>query len=128
MYASVYRNQYRQQDVMNASPLRLVIMTYDLAIRSCEQQDFGKSVKTISALRDALDLDYPEVAAGLFRLYQWCLDCIRKGDYASAITTLTELRSAWITTEEKIASRQTDTRLVPNYPTTTITSFGNILT
>ncbi|HMX74441.1 MAG TPA: flagellar protein FliS [Anaerolineales bacterium] len=123
MYQSAYRNQYRQQDVMSASPLRLVIMTYDLAIRSCEQQDFGKAVKTISALRDALDLDYPEVAAGLFRLYQWCLDCIRKGDYTSAITTLTELRGAWVATEEKIAARQTTTT-VQTYST----SFGNILT
>lgn len=108
---------------MSASPLRLVIMTYDLAIRSCEQQDFGKAVKTISALRDALDLDYPEVAAGLFRLYQWCLDCIRKGDYTAAITTLTELRGAWVATEEKIAARQTTTT-VQTYST----SFGNILT
>jgi flagellin-specific chaperone FliS len=124
MYQSVYRNQYRQQDVMSASPLRLVIMTYDLAIRSCEQQDFVKAVKTISALRDALDLDYPEVASGLFRLYQWCLDCIRKGDYASAITTLSELRGAWVTTEATIAARQTVTSPVPAYSA----SFGNILT
>ena len=124
MYASVYRNQYRQQDVMNASPLRLVIMAYDLAIRSCEQQDFEKSVKTISALRDALDLDYPEVAVGLFSLYQWCLECIRKGDYASAVTTLTELRSAWVTTEQNITARQSTTGPLPAYST----SFGNILT
>lgn len=124
MYLAAYRNQYRKQDVMNASPLRLVIMTYDLAILSCEQKDFNKSIKTISALRDALDMDYPEVAAGLFRLYQWCLDCIRKGDYTSAITTLSELRGAWLTTEEKIASRQTTTNPVPAYST----SFGNILT
>ncbi|MBK6790998.1 MAG: flagellar protein FliS [Anaerolineales bacterium] len=123
MFQTAYRNQYRQQDVMNASPLRLVIMTYDLAIRSCEQQDFGKAIKTISALRDALDLDYPEVAAGLFRLYQWCLDCIRKGDYNSAISTLSELRSAWIATEEKISARQVVT-VAPTYST----SFGNILT
>jgi flagellin-specific chaperone FliS len=124
MYQSVYRNQYRQQDVMNASPLRLVIMAYDLAIRSCEQQDFEKSVKTISALRDALDLDYPEVAVGLFSLYQWCLECIRKGDYASAVTTLTELRSAWVTTEQNITARQNTTSPLPAYST----SFGNILT
>ena len=126
MYQSVYRNQYRQQDVMNASPLRLVIMAYDLAIRSCEQQDFNKSIKTISALRDTLDIDYPEVAVGLFRLYQWCLDCIRQGDYASAITTLNELRSAWITTEEKIVTRKDTVDPVLTYSAST--SFGNILT
>lgn len=124
MYQSAYRNQYRQQDVMSASPLRLVIMTYDLAIQSCEQQDFSKAIKTISALRDALDLDYPEVATGLFRLYQWCMDCIRNGDYASAATTLTELRSAWITTERDLASRQAPVQSTPAYSK----SFGNILT
>jgi flagellin-specific chaperone FliS len=110
---------------MNASPLRLVIMTYDLAIRACEQQDFAKAVRTISALRDALDLDYPEVAAGLFRLYQWCLDCIRKGDYASAISTLSELRSAWVATEQQLAvSKQTPVNPMPAYSA----SLGNILT
>jgi flagellin-specific chaperone FliS len=125
MYQAAYQKQYRQQDIMNASPLRLVIMTYDLAIRACEQQDFPKAVKTIGALRDALDLDYPEVAAGLFRLYQWCLDCIRKGDYVSAITTLTELRGAWAATEQQLtASRQSPINTTPVYST----SLGNILT
>lgn len=125
MYQAAYQKQYRQQDIMNASPLRLVIMTYDLAIRACEQQDFPKAVKTISALRDALDLDYPDVAAGLFRLYQWCLDCIRKGDYASAITTLTELRGAWVATEQQLTvSRQHAVNTTPAYSV----SLGNILT
>jgi flagellin-specific chaperone FliS len=127
MYQSAYRNQYQQQDVMSASPLKLVIMTYDLAIRSCEQRDFAKSVKTISALRDALDMDYPDASLGLFRLYQWCLDCIRQGDYASAVTTLSELRSAWAATEVKIAARQHVIPSMPDAPSYS-TSFGNILT
>jgi flagellin-specific chaperone FliS len=124
MYQTTYHNQYRQQDIMSASPLRLVIMTYDLAIRACEQKDFAKAVKTISALRDALDLDYPEISAGLFRLYQWCLDCIRKNDYASALTTLTELRGAWAATEQTIAAKQSPVKTSPAYSM----SFGNILT
>ncbi len=106
MYQAAYQKQYRQQDVMSASPLRLVIMTYDLAIRACEQQDFAKATRTIGALRDTLDLDYPEVSTGLYRLYQWCLDCIRKGEFASAISTLTELRGAWVTTEQTLAAKQ----------------------
>jgi flagellin-specific chaperone FliS len=102
-----YRNQeYRQQDVMGASPIRLVIMAYDLAIRACEQKDFEKAVKTVSVLRDALDFEYADVSVGLFRLYQWCLDSIRSGDYTTAITTLRELRDAWKATEQRMASRQ----------------------
>lgn len=106
MYQAAYRhNEYRQQDVMGASPLHLVVMAYDLAIRSCEQKDFEKAVKTIGVLRDALNFDYPEVSNGLFRLYQYCLECIRKGDYGSALTTLRELRSAWHTAEQRLTSR-----------------------
>ena len=117
MYQAAYHSQYRKQDVMGASPLRLVIMTYDLAIRSCEQQDFSKATKTISALRDALDLDYPEVSTGLFRLYQWCLDSIRKGDYESAVHTLSELRDAWKQTEQTIVARQVSVNTPPAYAT-----------
>lgn len=123
MYQEAYK-KYKQQDVMNASPLRLVIMTYDLAIHACEQQDFAKAIRTISALRDTLDMDYPDVAVGLFRLYQWCLDCIRKSDYASAVATLKELRDAWATTERTIAARHSP---VPNAPAYAA-SLGNILT
>jgi flagellin-specific chaperone FliS len=126
MNPAAYSNQYRKQDVMNASPLRLVIMTYDLAIRSCDQKDFSKSITTISALRDCLDLNYPEVSSGLFSLYQWCLECIRKGDYSSAKNVLSELRGAWVVTEQKIATRQVPTSVstAPAY----FTSLGNILT
>jgi flagellin-specific chaperone FliS len=96
MQQPIYRNnEYRQQDVLGASPVHLVVMAYDVAIRACEQNDYEKAVKTIGLLRDALDFDYPEVAMGLFRIYQWCLDCIRKNDFTSALGTLRELRGAW---------------------------------
>jgi flagellin-specific chaperone FliS len=114
MYQAAYRNQeYRQQDVMGASPLHLVVMAYDLAIRACEQKDFEKAVKTIGVLRDALNFDYPETSVGLFRLYQWCLDCVRSGDYASAITTLRELRSAWKTAELRMTAPATPLQTQP---------------
>jgi len=105
MYQNTYRNnEYRQQEVLGATPLHLVVMAYDMAIRACEQKDFEKAVKTISALRDALDFDYPEVSEGLFRLYQWCLDSIRKGEYTPAISTLRELRQAWRTAEQQLGA------------------------
>ena len=100
MYQQTYRSQeYRQQDVLGASPIRLVVMAYDLAIQSCEREDFEKATRAISVLRDALNFDYQDVALGLFRVYQWCLDCIRHGDYNSAISALNELRNAWEQTE-----------------------------
>jgi flagellin-specific chaperone FliS len=88
---------------MGASPIHLVVMAYDLAITACEKQDFARATKAISVLRDALNFDYAEASVGLFRLYQWCLDCIRQGDYHSALTTLRELREAWSTVEKRLS-------------------------
>jgi len=105
MYAA-YRNQeYRQQEVMSASPIHLVVMAYDLAIQSCEQKNFERAVRAVTVLRDALDFDYSEVAANLFGLYQWCLDCLRKEDFVSAKKTLVELREAWVAVEKRHAPR-----------------------
>lgn len=103
MYQNTYQhNEYRNQDVMGASPIRLVIMAYNLAIKGCEQKDFARATKAITVLRDALNFDYPEVSVGLFRLYQWCLDCIRQGDYQTAARTLGELRDAWAVGEKNL--------------------------
>ncbi len=103
MYQQTYQhNEYRNQDVMGASPIRLVIMAYNLAINACEQNDFTRATKAITVLRDALNFDYPEVSVGLFRLYQWCLDCIRQGDYQNALRTLVELREAWLIGERNL--------------------------
>ena len=101
MYKPYGTNEYRQQDVMGASPIRLVVMAYDVAILACEQQSFERATRAVTVLRDALNFDYSEVATGLFRLYQWCLDCIRSEDYHSAMKTLKELREAWAEVERK---------------------------
>jgi flagellin-specific chaperone FliS len=109
--------EYRNQDVMGASPIHLVVMTYDLAITACEQEDFTRATKAVSLLRDALNFDYAETSMGLFRLYQWCLDCIRQGDYPSALQTLRELREAWATVERRLmpAPAQTTYSSTPVY-------------
>ncbi|MBP7690312.1 MAG: flagellar protein FliS [Anaerolineales bacterium] len=106
MYNAYRMQEYRQQEVMGASPLRLVVLTYDVAIQACEQKDNARAYKAISLLRDSLNFDYPEVSIGLFRLYQWCLDCIRQGDFAEASKTLRGLREAWNTVEKRQSQAQ----------------------
>jgi flagellin-specific chaperone FliS len=80
-------------------------MAYDVAITACEKREFERAVKAVSTLRDALNFDYADVSAGLFSLYQWCLDCIRQGDYPAARQTLSELREAWSAVESQMAPR-----------------------
>jgi flagellin-specific chaperone FliS len=105
LQATYQANQYRQQDVMGASPIHLVVMAYDVAIKACETEDFTKATKAISVLRDALNFDYPEVSVGLFRLYQWCLECLYQNDYNSAASTLRELRESWASAEKQVSGR-----------------------
>jgi flagellin-specific chaperone FliS len=103
---TAYRSQareYRHQEIMGASPLHLVVMTYDVAIRACQQQDRARAAQAVAGLRDALNFDYGDVAVGLFSLYQWCLDCIRQDNYAEALTTLRSLREAWAAVEHRLS-------------------------
>jgi flagellin-specific chaperone FliS len=103
MHPGYQAAEYRQQDIMGASQLRLVVMTYDLAINACEQKDFARATRAVSVLRDALNFDYEESAVGLFRLYQWCLDCLRREEYQTAAQILSELRQAWITADKRLS-------------------------
>ncbi len=93
-------SQYRKMDVEGRQPIRLVVMAYDLAILSCERQDFEKAVKSVQALQNALDFDYPEAAGGLLAIYQWVMECLRKKDYDGAKNILLELRQAWAQVEK----------------------------
>jgi flagellin-specific chaperone FliS len=96
-------SEYGQQEVMGASPLRLVVMAYDIAITACLQKDGDRASKAVSILRDALNFDYADTAVGLFKLYQWCLASIRKEDFAGALQTLKELREAWAEVERRLS-------------------------
>jgi flagellin-specific chaperone FliS len=98
---------YRKQEVLSATPLHLVIMAYDLAIRSCDQKDMETALKAVSALRDALDFDYAEIALNLLTLYNWCLECIRKREFSQAKQTLIDLREAWIMIENQMNAPKT---------------------
>lgn len=103
-HSTYQSSEYRFQEVMGASPLRLVIMSYDVAIQACQQKDFSRATRAISVLRDALNFEYDETAMTLFGLYQWCLDCIRKDDFQEAIDILTDLRDAWQTAEKQMGA------------------------
>jgi flagellin-specific chaperone FliS len=106
MYTAYGASQYKKVDVENASPVHLVVMAYDLAIRACDKKDFETAAKAVDALRSALDFDYAEVAGGLLALYQWVMDCLRARDFDAAKATLSELRDAWVTVEKRLNSSQ----------------------
>ena len=114
---NAYQAKYREQDVMNASPIHLVVMVYDVAMAACQEKDVSRASRAISVLRDALNFDYPE-SAGLFRLYQWIMECMRTEDYDSAVSLLRDLRDAWSSVEVKLTGG------MPTIPTPSVSSTG----
>ena len=92
---------YQRNQIMSLSPIQLVIKVYDFAILNCKKKDIDKASKAIIELMSAFNFDYQDISLGLFRLYQFCLDQIKKGEFEDSIKILERLRETWIQIQQK---------------------------
>jgi len=88
------QREYQRQSVMNASPIKLIIKLYDLAIQASYAEDEKKVRDIIATLIKGLNFDY-EPADQLFNLYRYCQDLAREGNFEEIRTILEPLRDAW---------------------------------
>jgi flagellar protein FliS len=98
-YKSVKANSYLMNEILNASPEKLLLKVYDFAIVNAEKKDMIKTNEALQVLINALRYDNEEVAnisMRLFRLYQFCQDQMRKNNNEIVKKILTELRETWI--------------------------------
>jgi flagellin-specific chaperone FliS len=91
---NVYR-QYREQQILSATPMQLLLMVYDEATVSCEARDKQRAGRAITELIGALNFEAGEIAGDLFRLYEYCLMEIRRSRFSEAATILRRLKQAW---------------------------------
>lgn len=96
MNPQVALRSYQQNQITSASPLQLVLMAYDVALVGCARRDLMKTTRAINTLIKSLDMEQGEIALGLYRLYQYCNDLARKGQYDEAARILRELAGAWV--------------------------------
>jgi len=89
------KNNYIETEILNLSPIELILKIYDVAIVSCRKKDAEKANKAITELIASLDFDYKEISIPLFKLYQYCQYEIRKGNFENALEILKELRETW---------------------------------
>ena len=82
-YARQARN-YREHDILNADPVKLVVLTYDAAIAACGRKDLGTATRAIHELIKSLDFDQGDLPVRLLALYQWTSDECRSGRWDSA--------------------------------------------
>ena len=88
---------YREQQLANQSPGRLVLLAYDTALRACRTGQRGLLNRVLHELIAGLDLEQWEIAAGLLRLYEYVLRQVRAGEIEEARGILQDLRDTWET-------------------------------
>ncbi len=91
-------NQYLNNEILSATPEQLIMRIYDFAILNCQKHNMIKTNEALQVLINVLNFENPaakEVSIGLFRLYQFCQDQMRKRKYEVVQRVLTELKESW---------------------------------
>lgn len=98
-------NTYLVKEITEATPFQLVMKVYDYAIQNCKKHDFAKTNKAIGLLIEGLNFerdDTREIATGLFKLYQFAQEEMRKKNFDIVLKILTDLREAWMTSNKQL--------------------------
>ncbi len=86
---------YKRNEIMGLTPVQLILRVFDYVIVNSKKHDSAKVNAGLTQLIAALNFDYKDVSLGLFRLYRYCQDQSRKGNFEEVEKHISELRSAW---------------------------------
>jgi len=89
-------SSYRAGSILSLTPGELLIKLYDLGLSALASGDRDRASRVVAQLIESLDFRYGEIAFGLFRLYRYCMDEIKRGEYEMPTRILRELRDTWI--------------------------------
>lgn len=95
LYGNSKINPYLEQQIMTASPEKLILMLYDLGIKSCRKEDRQKAAQVIVELIGALNFEYKEMALRFYELYRFALDHIHKNSFKEPLMVFEGLKDAW---------------------------------
>ncbi|MBI3637086.1 MAG: flagellar protein FliS [Candidatus Rokubacteria bacterium] len=86
---------YVTTQAQGMSQQQMLLQLYDFAIAGCLAQDTRKASAAIVELIAALNFNYEEIAAGLYRLYEYTLREVKARRFEAAQRVLAGLREAW---------------------------------
>lgn len=92
-------NAYLVNEIRESSQEKLLVKLYDFAIANCRQHNIERTNKALNELIFGLRFDETEVekiSSGLFRLYNFCKDQMRKRNYKIVEKILSELKETWL--------------------------------
>ena len=87
---------YQKNQIMGMTPAQLILKIYDCAILGCKLKDSQKVSKALIELISGLDFVQGDISLGLFRLYQYCMDIVKKNQFDEVMEILSELRNTWL--------------------------------
>ena len=102
-------NAYLEQEIMTLNPVQLLIKAYDAGITACNRKDESKASTVLIELIDSLNFDYAEIANSLFRLYDYCMREIKRGNFDVTLKVLKELRETWLQVQENVQTEALQT-------------------
>lgn len=130
MNQGAYLDQYKRTATQTASPLQLVIMLYDGALRFIaaaelamtngdrfgQNENIQRAQRIVSELTASLDLEKgAEVASNLFNLYSYCYDQLVQANILDdptklkqAVMVLEPLRESWRELDAQVRQGQPD--------------------
>ena len=88
-------NNFRNEEILNASLDKLMLKTYDYTIIACKKKDRDKAADGLVELISSLNLEYEEQASGLLSLYRYCLNNLRAEGFDQVADILNELKETW---------------------------------
>jgi len=87
--------RYKKDEIMSLTPVQLILKLYDYVVVNSKKRDLSKVNAGLAQLISALNFEYREISLGFFRLYQYCQNQARKGNFAEVEHIIGELRSSW---------------------------------
>ena len=91
-------NPYLVNEIMESSQEKLLIKLYDFALTNCRLHNIEKTNKALNELIFGLRFDeekFEKISAGLFQLYNFCKDQMRKRNFSIVEKILSELKETW---------------------------------
>ncbi len=90
---------YLTKEIMEATPQKLLLKVYDFSIQQALQKNMIKTNRGIQVLIESLNFEVADarsISIELLRLYQYCQDQARKGNFDMVHKILHDLRESWI--------------------------------
>lgn len=90
-----FAKSFRNEEILNASPEKLMLKVYNYTILACKKKDRDKASDGLVELINSLNFDYEEPAVGLLGLYRYCLSNLNEEGFNQVADILNDLKGTW---------------------------------